>query len=156
MNYRLLLASIISSFLLGCETLPIRAEIKEDHYRFENFVQNVEPKHEYIFMACHRHKPTGWNVAKQYPAGPQNLWIKAAKYTTTTSNVPRVAYFNLQTNLEAGKSYMPNRKIEGNKIALWIQEVESGERVTEILEAELKFPVAETIVSHKQCKTSSV
>lgn len=156
MKSTLLSVALFTGFLSGCEVLPIQTEIKQDHFRFQNFVQNVQPDHEYIFLACHRHQPTGWSVAKQYPAGAHNIWIKAEKFDDELTGQPKVAYFNVKTTLEAGKSYMPIRKIDGKKITLWIQEVDSGKRVSDKLESELRWPLAESISNHEQCITSTV
>ncbi len=151
-----LLLSLSITVILGCSVLSTQVEVKEDHFRFENFIRNIKFEKEYIYLACHRQRPIGWDNPRQYVAGEQNLWITAAFDDSNTMKLLKTAHFNFKVNLESGKSYMPNREINGDRISVWIQEVDSGARVSEVQEANLEIQLSEYVKSRKQCTTSTV
>jgi hypothetical protein len=156
-NLKWLLILAVSVTSLGCSVLPIKAEVKENHFRFENFKRDKGPKREFIHLMCFHKKPILWAEPKQYLSGEHNLWVKARISERGIPNSRKEAFVNFKVNLAAGTSYMLNRKIEGNKITLWIQEVDTGLGVSEIIVADLKQPkITEYNLRKTQCESSSV
>ena len=159
MKYSLLLITILCALFSGCSIFPIQTEVKQDHYRFENFIRKIQSEHEYIYLSCFRQRPTGWRNPKQYPAGEQNLWITAKLTKPYIQKLIKEAHFNFKVTLESGKSYMPNREIDGEKISLWIQEVETGIRVSDVLVADLEIHLSDDTDDNyrkTQCESSTV
>ncbi|WP_231616566.1 hypothetical protein [Pseudoalteromonas sp. SWN29] len=56
----LLTAFTLSVTVLGCSNLPIKTDIKEDHFRFENFKREQGVEREYVNLMCYNKKPTQW------------------------------------------------------------------------------------------------
>lgn len=141
--------------LLGCGVLPIKSEIKENHFRFENFKIDVGSQEEYVYLMCFHKKPTSWQQPKQYPAGDHNLWIKAD--ISNNDRQHKEAYAQFKLHLDAGKSYMVNRKINDEKISMWIQEVDTGLRISDIVTTDLERPSLKADVDNKaRCKLASI
>lgn len=147
---------VLFTSLSGCSTSPTTVEVKQDHYRFENFFRDIDIENEHIFLACHLKRPTDWQNPKQYKAGEQNLWITARVGDPNFKNLKKEAHFNFNVYLESGKSYMPNRKIDGDKISLWISEVNTGKRVSEVQVADLEIHLSSQIKKTRRCEASTV
>lgn len=144
-------------FATGFSLLPFESEIKEGHFRFENFKQTKGPQQEYVHLMCYAKKPTSWAQPKQYLAGEHQLWVKAdiSRRGVPASNKHAFAQFNVE--LQEGKSYMLNRKIDGEKIAMWIQEVETGIGVSDIVVADLNQPLLEEWqLRRDQCREGTI
>jgi len=149
-----LIVSII--FLsMACSNLQIKTKIEEGKFRFENFQVLSGPQLESISLLCYRKKPTDWHGARQYDAGKQTLLVKAIiKYE-------KQAYVTFNIKLAAGQNYILNRTIVGDKISIWIEEKESGLKVSTIETASLELinrhkMVYEAKEEKKACKASSV
>ncbi len=156
-NLKLFLISALSLSALGCTVLPIKVEVKEQHFRFENFKRDKTSTLEYVHLMCYRKKPTSWTQPKQYLGGEHDLWVKASISKRHIPNSKKEAFVNFKVNLEPGKSYMLNRKVDDDKISLWIQEVDTGLGVSEVLSTELKQPLlVEYNLRKKQCESGSV
>lgn len=151
----LIFVLLMSTFLFGF--LPIKTNIKDGHFRFENFKRVTSPNIELVHLMCYAKKPTSWTQPKQYQAGEHNLWVKAQ---ISRANVPaseKHAYANFKVKLEQGKSYMLNRKISGDHISLWIQEVETGIGVSDVVVAQLQQPlIEERQLRLEQCRSGSI
>jgi hypothetical protein len=155
LTWFLLLAVSITS--LGCSVFPIKATVKENHFRFENFKRDKGPTREFIHLMCFRKKPIGWAEPTQYLGGEHDLWVKARISKRGTLNSRKEAFVNFKVNLAPGKSYMLNRKIEDDQITLWIQEVDTGLGVSEIIIADLKRPkIIENNLRKQQCESGSI
>ena len=142
---------------LGCSVFPIKAVVKENHFRFENFKRDQGPKKEYVYLMCYRNKVTGWAEPKQYLSGEHDLWVKAHISKRGTPNSKKEAIVKFTVNLAAGKSYMLNRLIEGDKIKLWMQDVDTGLGVSETKIVDLKRPkITAYNLRKKQCESGSV
>ena len=156
-NCQLLLIPLLSLTLLGCSVLPIKAEIKADHFRFENFKRDKETQLEYIHLMCFHKKPTTWDEPKQYLEGEHNLWVRASIARRDIPYSQREAFVNFKVKLAADKSYMLNRKIVDDNISLWIQEVDTGISVSKVLTTDFSRPlVAQEHLSRRKCLTGSV
>ena len=143
--------------LSGCGIFPIETAIKENHFRFENFRRDVSDDLEFVYLMCSHHKPISWEHPKQYESGEHNLWVMVETYRRVIPTSYRVAVVNFDVNLQADKSYMLNRKIVDRKASLWIQEVETGLIVSEVLSTDLERPLSYNFLEkRKQCKTGSV
>lgn len=151
----ILLTLIMLPLYIAADTsLP---HIKDNHFRFENFKRNLSFTHEYIYLMCAHKKVTGWSEPKQYIGGEHNLWVKASIENQNDSGSLKETYVNFKVNLIAGKSYMLNRTHNDNKVSLWIQEVNSGIKVSEVVTSQLKRPrYSEQSNSKKRCKLGSV
>ena len=146
---------LMSTFLFGF--LPIKSDIKDGHFRFENFKQVKSPDKELIHLMCHAKKPTSWAQPKQYRAGKHDLWVKAQVYRHNVPASEKHAFANFKVNLEQGKSYMLNRKVDNEHISLWIQEVDTGVSVSDVVVAQLKQPlVEERQLRLEQCRSGTI
>jgi hypothetical protein len=155
LKFNLSLILILS--LSGCGIFPIETAIKENHFRFENFKRDVSDDLEYVYLMCSHEKPIGWEQAKQYESGQHDLWVMIETLQRDIPISHRVAVVKFNVNLQADNSYMLNRKIVKRKALLWIQEVDTGLIVSEILMADLKQPLSYNFLEkRKQCKTGSV
>ncbi len=156
-NLKLLLISALSVVSIGCSTLPLKAEIKENHFRFENFKRDKSSKLEYVHLMCFHKKPTTWAEPKQYLSGEHNLWVKASVSKRGIPSSTKEAFVNFKVKLESDKSYMLNRKIVDDKISLWIQEVDTGLGVSDVITADLENPlIIDDFLRKRQCKSGSV
>ena len=152
---QLVFVLLMSTFLFGF--LPIKADIKDGHFRFENFKRTKSPNKELVHLMCYAKKPTSWAQPKQYQAGEHDLWVKALVYRQDVPNSEKHAFANFKVNLEQGKNYMINRKVEGEHISLWIQEVESGVGVSDVVVAQLKQPrLEERQLRLEQCRSGTI
>ncbi|WP_448547066.1 hypothetical protein [Thalassotalea fusca] len=152
-----IMTGLIAGAISGCSVLPIKSEIRENYFRFENFKRDDRTNLEYINLMCYRKKPIGWAEPKQYVNGEHNLWVKAsvAKRGVVNSKKETVVNFNL--TLDAGKSYKLNRKIKDNQIALWIEESDTGAIVSEVINSELKLPpLIDDALRKKQCLAGTI
>lgn len=158
MKFTTLSVVLSIGFLLGgCSILPLKANIKENHFRFENFKRDNGPDIEYVHLMCFHKKETFWAEPKQYISGKHDLWVKASISKRGIANSSKEAFVNFDVNLAANKSYMINRKIENNKISMWLQEVDTGIKVSSIKVAELKRPLlVEKNLRRKQCESGTV
>ncbi|WP_426357400.1 hypothetical protein ACPUVO_15680 [Pseudocolwellia sp. HL-MZ19] len=156
-NLKLLLISTLSVVSISCSTLPLKAEIKDNHFRFENFKRDNSSKLEYVHLMCFHKKPISWVEPKQYLSGEHDLWVKASISERDIPNSTKEAFVNFKVKLESNKSYMLNRKIVDDKISLWIQEVDTGIGVSDVLISDLKNPlIIDDSLRKRQCKSGSV
>jgi len=163
-NLNILLLILFSISSVGCSVLPINPEIKENHFRLENFKRDKERVKEHVYLMCYKKRPTSWQQPKQYAGGNHNLWVKATLSQHTAlkyhlSHVKKEAFANFNVNLAADKSYMLNRKIADKKIHLWLQEVETGKIVSDVKVADLnrRLPfVKANKLEKNRCKTSTI
>lgn len=156
-NFKLLLVSALSIASIGCSTVPLEAEIKENHFRFENFRRDKNSKLEYVHLMCFRKKTTTWTEPKQYLSGEHDLWVKASVSERGIPSSTKEAFVNFKVTLEPGKSYMLNRKIVDDTISIWIQEVDTGIKVSEVLTSDLKIPlINDDSLRRRQCELGSV
>ncbi|PKH91431.1 hypothetical protein CXF76_11710 [Pseudoalteromonas sp. 78C3] len=153
----LLTAFTLGVTLLGCSNLPIKTDIKEDHFRLENFKREQGVDLEYVHLMCFNKKPTQWAEPKQYISGEHDLWVKARVSNPDVLNSQKEAFVNFNVNLDSDKSYMLNRKREGDKISIWIQEVETGTVVSQVLTDELSRPLQiDNELRKRQCRSGSI
>lgn len=156
-NLKLLLISTLSVASMGCSTLPFKTEIKDNHFRFENFKRDRSSKLEYVHLMCFHKKPVAWAEPKQYLSGEHDLWVKASISESNIPNSTKEAFVNFKVKLESNKSYMLNRKIVDDKISIWIQEVDTGIGVSEVLTSDLKNPlIIDDFLRKRQCESGSV
>lgn len=156
-NLTLLLTTSLSLFLMGCSTFPLEPTIKENHFRFENFKRDKGADLEYVYLMCYHKKPVSWASPKQYPSGEHNLWVKARISKRDASISQKETVVNFKVTLEPNKSYMLNRKIVDDKISLWIQEVETGIGVSNVITSTLETPpLIDYNLRKKQCESSSI
>lgn len=156
-NVKLLLIIVLSISSMGLSIFPIKAVIKEGHFRFENFKRDQSEKLEYIHLMCFHQKPTTWTEPKQYLSGKHDLWVKASISNRDIPNSTKEAFVNFQVELESNKSYMLNRKVADDKISIWIQEVDTGLGVSDVVTTDLKRPkLIDDFLRKKQCKSGSV
>ncbi|NCT49868.1 MAG: hypothetical protein GW763_18095 [Paraglaciecola sp.] len=135
--FKLLLATSLMLVLTSCLSLDVA--IKENHFRFENFrhdygdmIGSQGDNIEYVYLMCFRKSLTSWDYPKQYPSGEHDLWVRAYVSERDIERSQKEAIVNFKVNLAAGKSYMLNRKRDGDNMAIWIQEVDSGLEVSEV------------------------
>jgi len=141
--------------LISCSILPLEKEIKANHFRFENFRQDIKFPSELIYLMCYRKRPTDWAEPKQYLGGDHELWVEA-NISSSTMNT-KEAFVLFKVKLDSGKSYMLNRKIEGERISIWIQESESDLKVSEVITTDLSMvALGKRVFRKNQCKTSSI
>ncbi|WP_286265031.1 hypothetical protein [Thalassotalea atypica] len=143
----------------GCGVLPIKAEIKENHFRIENFKKDQGDDLEYVYLMCRNKKPTNWFGAEQHEQGPHNLWVTAKFSRRGIEHSERVAFINFKVNLAANKSYMLNRRISEGRVSVWLQEIDTGEYASEVITTQLERPKDFKNAHNlkiKQCKSSSV
>lgn len=156
-NFKCFLTCSVCFFFAGCGVLPIEREIKVNHFRFENFKQDVSSPSEFIHLMCYRKRPTSWTEPKQYLNGDHELWVEANISDPASSTGDKEAFVFFKVKLDSGKSYMLNRKIEDEKISIWIQESESGHKVSEVITTDLKRAVfGKRAFRKKRCKGSSI
>lgn len=150
----LLLSMLFIVVLVSCNQLPVM--VKDNHFRFENFKRNVDQPLEIVQLMCEHKKPIAWTEPKQFLSGEQNLWIQAIIWDKGNSYLAKEAVANFIITLNAGKSYMVNRKIQDENISLWIQEVKTGVVVSDVIIKKLTYPLFKGNLREKQCKTSTV
>jgi hypothetical protein len=156
-NCKLILISLLGLTLLSCGVIPIKAEIKENHFRFENFSRDDSDDVEHAYLMCFHKKPTTWFEPRQYLSGEHDLWVKVLTSRRGIEYSTRVAFVNFKVELKSDKSYMLNRKVIEDKMSLWIQEVDTGIGVSEVLIADLKRPSsADYPLNIKQCVSGTI
>lgn len=156
-NLKILLVSALSVASIACSTLPLKTEIKENHFRFENFKSDKASELEYIHLMCFRKKPTKWAEPKQYLSGEHDLWVKASVSERDVLNSSKEAVVNFKVKLESGKSYVLNRKIVDDKISIWIQEIDTGVKVSNVITTNLETPlIFDDLLRKRQCKSGSI
>ncbi|TWX47206.1 hypothetical protein [Colwellia hornerae] len=142
---------------MSCSNFPVKAEVKENHFRFENFKRDNSSTLEYVYLMCSHQKLTGWAEPKQYVSGFHDLWVKASISERYVPTSRRVAFVNFKVHLDANKSYMLNRQVVDDKVSLWIQDVDSGLSVSDVLTSDLKNPLwIVNSLRKKQCESGSV
>jgi hypothetical protein len=141
-------------FLIGCSQMPV--VVKDNYFRFENFKRDVGQPQEYVYLMCLRKRPTYWSEPKQFLSGEHELWIKAIIRGKDTYNTEREAVANFKVTLDGGTSYMVNRKLQDDNISLWIQEVDTGLVVSNVITQELIIPRSFGSLRKKQCASSTI
>ena len=152
----LLVVSLVSA---SCGVLPIKAEIKENHFRIENFKRDQDDDLEYVHLMCRNKKPANWFGAEQHTQGPHDFWVTARFSRRGIPHSERVAFVNFKVNLAANKSYMLNRSIADDMVSVWLQDVDTGEQVSEVITTQLERPKDFKNAHNlriKQCKSSSI
>ena len=151
------LSLLIASSISGCSILPFKTEIKENHFRFENFRQEDGTKRESIRLLCYKQSPSAWFEPRQYIAGEHVLWVKASTKKQAVVNSTREAYVKFVVDLLPNKSYMLNRKVVEDDISIWVQDVSSGEVVSKVEVSQLKRPLLMEELRVKQmCESSTI
>ncbi len=154
-NFKYLLTCFVCMLLTSCSILPLEKEIKKNHFRFENFKQEIGTPSEFIYLMCYLKRPTRWAEPKQYVGGEHELWVEANISTSTINNKEAFVFFKVK--LDSGKSYMLNRKIVGDKISIWIQESESALKVSKVITTDLNIAATgKKIFRQKRCKAGSI
>ncbi|MBA6381302.1 MULTISPECIES: hypothetical protein [unclassified Colwellia] len=150
---KLLFLYFLVAMSSSCAFSPIKTEVKENHFIFENFINNNETEIEYIHLMCSKKKLAYWTEPKQFLADEYDFWVKADITKNNRVGANKVAFFHFKVNFESGKRYMPNRVLEKNKISIWIQEVGTGTRVSKIETKNLKFEIySGNNLRKKQCR----
>ena len=152
----LLLALILSMPAYG--GFPFEPKIKAGKFRFENFQRIKKTRNnEYVALMCLNHKPNGWQEPMQFKAGKQSIWVHASTFQEEIKNSELEAFLHFDVTLEAGKSYMFNRKAEGDRMTIWIQEVKTGIGMTDRVTVVLKRPVLnEHNLRNLQCAAGTI
>ncbi|MCJ8318784.1 MAG: hypothetical protein MJK12_04070 [Colwellia sp.] len=154
---KLALVLVLSLAALSCSVQPIKTEVKENYFRFENFKRDKTSNLEYVYLMCRYKKVTGWGEPKQYLSGEHDLWVKASTSRSDILKSRKEAFVNFKVNLDSGKSYMLNRKIVEDKVSIWIQEVDTGLRVSKVLTSELTSPLLfDDFLRKRQCESGSI
>jgi len=147
----------VSLFFFGCSILPLKTELKVDHFRFENFKRDVSYPSELVHLMCYRKKPTNWAEPKQYLGGEHELWVEANISDSASPTSEKEAFVFFKVKLDSGKSYMLNRNIEGEKISIWIQETESALKVSEVITTDLHLAAfGKGNFRKRRCKSGSI
>jgi len=146
---------LLSSAILSCSNMQISKDIDEDKFRFQNFQVLSGPVLESVSLLCYRKKITDWHGARQYEAGEHTLLVKAE------IKFERQAYVTFNVKLNAGHNYILNRTIENEEISIWIEDIDSGMKVSTIETAQLKFINRHKLIYYakeekKACKSSSI
>lgn len=131
---------VLNLVLLGFSVFTKDPTVKDNHFRFENFKREISSTLEYVYLLCSHKKVTHWTQAKQYQSGAHDLWVKASTVKSGIPSTRKETYVNFKVTLDAGKSYMLNREINNDDIALWIQEIETGIKVSPIISSKLDYP----------------
>ncbi len=154
---KILIIIILAATISSCGILPFKESVKDDHFRFENFKRNITSKEIYVHLMCYRKQPVGWAQPKQYLAGQHVMWVKAMTQDRNFPSSTKYAFAKFAVNLQAGKSYMLNRKLDGSSISMWIQEIETGIHASNIIVTQLKTPL---LVEDKrrldQCRSGTI
>lgn len=150
------LVSILSSTLIACSSFPLKTDIKENHFKLDNFKSPDKRQAESIALMCYKQRPSHVPPG-QFLSGQHNLWAVAKVSQKNIPNSVKEAYVNFNVNLSSGVSYTFNREIDEDKISIWIQEADSGLIVSNVITSELRSPlVNDTLLRKKQCKSSSI
>ena len=156
-SIKLVVAAIIGSIVSGCSVLPLSSSIDEGHFRFQNFINDTSRNTEYIHLMCHQKRHVGGNQSKEYLGGEHNLWVKAVVAKTDIQNSRREAFINFEVDLEAGNTYMLNRKVDEKQISIWIQNAETGVVVSDVKVAKLELPkLVEKRLRREQCESGTI
>lgn len=156
-KFKILITYCVSFFLVSCGILPFKSEIKENHFRFENFKRYIGNPVESIHLMCFKKRPTSWTEPRQYLGGEHLLWVEANVFNQSSLIGGKKAFALFKVKLDSGKSYMLNRKIEGEKISIWIQESDTGLRVSGVVTTDLKIgQIDNNNLRVKRCRTSTI
>ncbi len=147
----------LSGALISCSHFPVKTQVKENHFRLENFTAERGTKSEQVYLMCFHKRPTEWSAPKQYLAGEHQLWVKASIEDRGLGQDVKEAFVQFKVKLDAGKSYMLNRSIEDDLISLWIQETDTGVKASDVIVTQLKQPLLiEENLRKTQCREGSV
>ena len=149
---------IFASFtIISCSQLPIKTEVKQDHFRIENFIAEKGTQLDLVHLMCFHKRPTEWSAAKQYVSGEHVLWVKASIAERGIVKNVKEAFVQFKVKLDPGKSYMLNRSVKGDQISIWIQESETETKASDIIVADLKQPLlVDYNLRQTQCREGSV
>lgn len=149
---------ILAAFTVtSCSVFSSEITIQENHFRFENFKRDRSSLLESVYLMCHLKRPSTWTQARQYVSGEHNLWVKVKTYESDKPNSLKIAYANFKVNLKSGGNYMLNRVMKDDKISVWIQEVDSGTKVSSIKTVDMKYPrFDEKHASKSRCRSGTV
>mgnify|MGYP000429730673 CR=1 FL=1 len=152
--FKIIVLVLLGSLGLSC-SLQIPVDIDEGKFRFENFKVLNGPQLESISLLCYRKKPSDWFGARQYEAGEHKLLVKAE------IEPKRQAYVTFNVKLEASHNYILNRTIEGESISIWIQDIDSGLKVSTIETTQLELINIHKYIYYakeekKACEASSI
>jgi len=158
MNYmKLILFALLSIVAFNSHAVPLNGSIETGKFRFENFQQDRSKNIEYVYLMCFHKKVTPYIYAKQMLAGEHDLWVKATSSRRGVKNSIKEAIVNFKVNLEAGKNYQLNRKKTDGEIAIWIQNIDTGEIVSNVIKTKLKIRlIVDERLRRKQCQSGSV
>ncbi|TRY30659.1 hypothetical protein [Aliiglaciecola sp. M165] len=155
-NRNLIIVCLASLVVFGCSTLPIETALKDEHFRIENFQRNIDDPRESLFLMCSNNQLVNWHAAGQFPAGEYDLMVIAVSNKRFVPHSRKEAEVRFNVNLESGKNYTLNRKREGNDISVWIQDAESGKRVSDVQTTTMKLPLGNTYRRRlHECRTGT-
>ncbi|TMO06951.1 hypothetical protein [Pseudoalteromonas sp. S558] len=153
--YLLILTSL--SFLIGCQSFPIKVDIKDNNFRFENFAFDKGKNREYVFLMCNSKSPTNWHQARQYESGEHILWVKAVIGERDFQSSIKNAFVKFEINLKPNKRYILNRKIDGDNIFIWIEDENTRQIASNVKQAKLKKQlIIEDRLRKEQCLEGSI
>lgn len=158
MNKKLLLISPLIASLTACAMFPFEKEVQDGHFRVENFsYDHMNDTKEYVYLMCHNKKPTGWIAARQYPAGEHDLWVKATYQNVGVLHSYREAYVNFKMDFPEGGNYQLAHEINNENISVWLQDVETKEKASEVITEPLaRHNVGDNGKHIQQCKQGTV
>lgn len=129
--------------LIGCSAVAPTGE----QFRLRNLHDERLNEQLTVYQSCYAGRDAPYLVSREYPAGKQQLLIRAMKQYKLE---PRLAhheihtapeiYFVLPGNFKAGHIYAIKAEDQGNNLSVWVEDVASGEIVTEKVAQELKLP----------------
>jgi hypothetical protein len=123
---------------VGCSVLPIPIQVKADHFRLENFVEDSGGKTTQVYSMCHLQRPTSFKSARQYEAGQHSVWVTSLVSKNGLPSGTRAAYAHFEADFAAGKNYRIAQTAQNGQVSIWIEEIESGNKVTPIVAAKMK------------------
>ena len=149
--------SIVCFSLISCTNFifPIKASIEEGHYRFENFKNHLGGHQEILVRGClydfpYSSKYHSFVGGRQYLVDGEEKFMVQASLSGKNITGIRYVWVPLTANFEENKSYMLNRKLNDFDVSIWIQEVDTGIRVSSI--ASTTFPRSRIDESHRMKK----
>lgn len=154
---RTLLTLAAASLMTACSVLPLKSEISEGHARVENYYFDDGDRKETIRLMCFNNRLNDSNITRQLPAGNHELWVSAFIEKNRIQTSDKQAYTQLSVRLEEGKEYTLNRKISDSDISFWIQEITTGQRVSDVVKTGLTSALYnDESKRHALCRDSAV
>ena len=154
---KITITSLILLSLFSCKNFPVNTQIKTGYFRLEEFRHARINQSERIYLMCYKQKPKKGIARKQFPAGKHNLWVMASLANHDTFRIHGQTFVNIDVTLEANKSYAFNSKIKDNDLWIWIEDVDTGTKVSRPIQTQLGSPAFITDDKiRKACKSSTI